>query len=151
VYAIDSAGNVSEASETIAVIPRDMAVVDSASPFVRYSGAGVVVNSASLYGGSEWIGRAEGASALVPFYGTRAQVLATLAPNGGLGEIYVDGVYQTTYDFLKRGTAQFQQVVFDTGVLPLGAHTIEIRATGESNPNSQNIWVRFDALLASGF
>ncbi|MFC3773111.1 carboxypeptidase regulatory-like domain-containing protein [Paenibacillus sp. GCM10012303] len=151
VYATDGAGNVSAASERIAIIPRSLAAIDNTSPFVMYSGSGTTTTSASLYGGSEWIGTAKGATARVPFYGTKAKVLGTLAPNGGLGDIYVDGIYRTTYDFMRRGTAQIQYVVFDTGVLPLGAHTIEIRATGEKNPNSQNIWVRFDALLASGF
>lgn len=151
VYAMDEEGLVSTGSSPIAIIPRDQAVIDDTNPLVQYSGVWGPYRDDRLYGGSEQIGREKGATVTIPFYGNRAQILGTMASNGGFGDIYVDGQFVKTFDFLLRGTAQYQHVFFDTGHLPLGAHTVTIVSRGEKQDNSLNIWIRFDAALVTGY
>ncbi|TMV52926.1 DUF1533 domain-containing protein [Paenibacillus mesophilus] len=146
VYAVNAAGIISEGSAPITVIATTSSVIDSANPLVVYSGSWITSSNAGYYGGTERIGTGAGSTVEVEFYGSRGVVYGTLASNGGLAEIYLDGQLVTTYDFYRGGTGVLKSKIWDTGPLPTGLHTIKIVNTGNKNPLSQNTWTRFDYL-----
>jgi len=152
VYAIDAIGNISAGSSPIAIFaPGEK--IDNTNAVVQYTGAWSVVPNggegagSNYYGGSQAHTRAAGAYADIPFYGTGAQVLASRNVSRGKAAIYVDGVFKEKVD-LYNATPQYNQVVFDTGDLEEGMHTIRIEATGERNASADPnwSWVVFDAL-----
>ncbi|GAA3405656.1 heparinase II/III family protein [Paenibacillus hodogayensis] len=146
VYAIDANGALSEALPPIAVIDPGEKLVDSASPVVYYSGTWYTTNNDSRHiGNSAVTAMSNGAYADIPFYGERAQLLGVRYNAHGKAAIYIDGEYRTTVDnYLASWKAQ--QVIFDTGLLPEGLHTIRYERIGEKNPASSDYWIHFDAL-----
>ncbi|GIP39714.1 hypothetical protein J31TS4_29940 [Paenibacillus sp. J31TS4] len=150
VFAVGTDGGVSAGSDPIAVIDPAQNAVDSDSPLVTYLGSWTTVKDARMYGGSERIGTAHGAVVDIPFYGTRAALYGTKASNGGLAEIYVDGVLAANYDYYSGGTGVPHSLLWEIGDLPPGPHTLRIVNTGQKNPLSVNTWIRFDVLRTEG-
>ncbi|MDF2663971.1 MAG: hypothetical protein K0Q94_6762, partial [Paenibacillus sp.] len=148
VYAIDAKGDVSEALPPIPVIDPDETIVDSAGPVVYYSGTWYTTsNDIRHIGNSAVTAMNDGAYVDIPFYGKRAQLLGIRFHTHGKAAIYIDGEYRTTVDnYLASWKAQ--EVIFDTGELPEGLHTIRYERIGEKNPASSNYLVHFDALRA---
>lgn len=144
VYAVNPAGVLSAGSAPITVIATTSSVIDSANPLVAYTGSWTTSTNAGYYGGTERIGTAANSTVEVEFYGSRGIVYGTLASNGGLADIYLDGQYIETYDFYRGGTGVLKSKIWDTGSLPLGMHTLKIVNTGDKHPLSKNTWIRFD-------
>ncbi|WP_214628365.1 hypothetical protein [Paenibacillus agaridevorans] len=89
-YAVNLRGIVSPGSASITV-SSEPAVIDDTSPFVTYSKRWSTLTNASLHGGSERYALDDGGSVEIMFYGTRATVYGTIAFNGGIADVYVDG------------------------------------------------------------
>jgi hypothetical protein len=146
VYAVSNVGIVSPASAAVDIIATTSTIIDDLNPMITYSGNITSNASTSYYGGTERIGREAGAYFETEFYGNRAIIYGTKASNGGLVDIYLDDVYVMTYDYYKSGTGVTQSQIWDTGILTNGLHKVKFVVTGNKNPSSQNIWLRFDYL-----
>jgi hypothetical protein len=146
VYGVDKNEIVSSGSAPIAIVETVSTHIDSESPLVSYTGTWSKTSNVLMFGGNERIGTGQGSIVEIPFYGTEAVVYGTKASNGGLADIYVDGELKARYDFYYGGTGVPMSLLWSTGTLPLGLHTIKIVNIGEKNPKSVNIWTRFDVL-----
>lgn len=146
VYAVDGAGNVSIGSSPIAILNPADAYIDSANNVVKYAGNWRLLENTGYYMGSSRYAGDKDEFVEIPFYGTRAVVLGHRNSAGGLADVYVDGVYAATVDYLS-GALQLQAAIFDTGPLTEGIHTVRVVARGErSGGTSAYTQIRFDAL-----
>ncbi|MBP1993778.1 S-layer homology domain-containing protein [Paenibacillus eucommiae] len=151
-YAIDSYGNNSDGFPVVS-IPDDLTFIDNTNTSIEYSGAWTTLGNGSegsgsvYYGDSQAFTKQPGAYADITFYGIEAQMISSKNISRGKAIIYVDGEYKETIDLYSL-EPKFQQVIFETGVLPKGVHKIRIEAAADINPASQQnwAWVVFDAL-----
>ncbi|OUS72168.1 hypothetical protein B1748_25270 [Paenibacillus sp. MY03] len=144
-YAVNMAGIVSPGSAPITVLSSEPAVIDDTSPFVTYSKRWSTLANASLHGGSERYALDDGGSVEIMFYGTRATLYGSTAFNGGIADVYVDGELKGQHDNYSA-TVIRQALMWDTGELPLGIHTIKMVRTGYKNELSSDKLIRFDVL-----
>jgi hypothetical protein len=85
-----------------------------------------------------------GAKATVTFTGTGIQWIGVRDPWSGIAKVSVDGVFQQNVDeYLTPGAEQ--QVIYKTGGLVSGMHTLTIEVTGTANPASGGAWIWVDA------
>lgn len=126
----------------------DENLIDSADPRVKKVGSWGTYAAATDVGGTHLVGFSAGANLSLSFTGTRARLLGTTDVNLGKADIYIDGALHGTADFYSTRRLD-GVVVYDTGTLPAGTHTFELRTTGTKNPKSTNIYTVFDALLYS--
>ncbi|WP_442951669.1 carboxypeptidase regulatory-like domain-containing protein [Paenibacillus sp. GYB003] len=145
-YAVDETRQLVSAGSPIVLVSRDLTVIQDTYSLVRYTGTWLKLESGSYSGGTMMLGRESGSYADIPFYGTSAKLVADLHTSRGKGNVYVDGVLQTTVDFYSP-TIKYRQELFDTGPLPEGVHVIRIETTGDKQPASTGINVPFDSLL----
>lgn len=145
-YGIDEDGNVSTRIKVMLVADADFtAVVDDSDPVVIESGVWSEQEGDGYFLGTARRSNANGAYADIPFYGKQAKLYATTSGSNGKAEIYVDSVYQSTIDFYSAAT-QYQQMVFDTGLLPEGNHTLRIKVIRQRNGASSGFYVTYDML-----
>lgn len=145
-YAIDAEGNVSAGIKLLLLAEADFAaVVDDTDPTVSESGTWTELVGDSYFLGTMRRANENGAYADIPFYGKQARLYATTASNYGKAELYVDGVLRSTID-LYSPTTQTQQLVFDTGLLPEGNHTVRVKVIRQRNELSQGFYVTYDVL-----
>jgi hypothetical protein len=82
-----------------------------------------------------------GAAAVVKFKGTQVRLLGWSAPDGGLAEVYLDGVRQTSaIDCWQPYTLGFSwagQVLFSRSDLLDNEHTLQVLVLGKANPYSK--------------
>lgn len=145
-YAIDEDDNISDRIRVFLVEEADFtAVVDDSDSVVSESGTWVELVGSSYFLGTLRRSNENGAYADIPFYGKQAKLYATTASSYGLAEIYVDNVYHSTIDLYSAST-QHQQLVFDTGLLTEGNHTVRIKVIRQRNGASQGFYVSYDML-----
>jgi len=77
-----------------------------------------------------------GASTSVKFTGTRVRVNGEVAPDGGLAEVYLDGVKQLVGIDCWNPKPRGLQTLYRRSGLAEGEHTLRIVATGKRNPYS---------------
>lgn len=125
------------------------AVVDNTDPAVSYTGTWTLYTSSGSIGGSHTIGRGQDMSSVtVPFNGGRAKLIGVRGPGSGFADFYLDGELQETID-LYSSTILQQNLLFDTGTIPSGEHTLRMVARGEKRPEATNYNATFDAVLFS--
>ena len=73
-----------------------------------------------------------GRSATFTFTGERVKLIAERQPWGGTAEIYLDASYVGLVDFNAPGT-MYQQIVFDSGLLAYGEHTLVLQTINDSD------------------
>ncbi|MFB7378120.1 beta-galactosidase [Kitasatospora purpeofusca] len=95
-----------------------------------------------------WTDRA-GADVTVRFRGTAVRWIASTASNHGLADVYLDGSKVATVDGYSAGTVS-QQVLWATGGLAAGEHTLRIVATGRKNASAKGAFVSVDAVDVPG-
>lgn len=81
--------------------------------------------------------------------GGRAQVLASTDHNDqvhGLASVTLDGVAKGDIGYYSDGQT-YQRVLFDTGALPQGDHTLVITAKDAAQPPGTGVRISFDALV----
>jgi len=77
-----------------------------------------------------------GSEASLTFYGTGIKIYSVGVTNGGIAEVYIDGVLKGSFD-LYRSSNQYNIMVWQNeGPLDLGVHEVVIRNTNNKNPNS---------------
>ncbi|TMV48747.1 hypothetical protein FE783_17020 [Paenibacillus mesophilus] len=151
VYAIDTNGRVSLGSNAIAIVApqQQPTVMEDSNPLVRYTGDWRAFSNTLYSGGTMKLAFEKNAYAEIPFYGTSATLITDLHTARGKGAVYVDGVYAGTIDFYNN-PIRYKQEVFQTGLLPQGAHLIRIEALWQRNAGSTGYTIPFDALKVSG-
>ncbi|WP_176706313.1 polysaccharide lyase 6 family protein [Paenibacillus hemerocallicola] len=145
-YAVDTAGNISPGIKVLLLSETDFAtVVDDTEYAVTVSGAWTELAGGGYFLGTMKRSNESGAYADIPFYGKQAKLYATMASNYGKADIYVDGVYRSTIDYYSAST-QAQQMMFDTGLLPEGNHTVRVKVIRQRNDASQGFYATYDVL-----
>jgi N-acetylmuramoyl-L-alanine amidase len=122
---------------------------EETAPSLVWTGAWTVSSMASASGGSFSYANASGASATIPFTGTRLAWIASTGPVYGLATITVDGVRTYTVDLYSAGTV-YTKMVWNTGALPSGSHRVKIAWTGAKNPSAWGTYLSLDALEVAG-
>ena len=73
------------------------------------------------------------------FTGTRVKYYGIERYDLGIADVYVDGAKKATVDlFGNNGTKVVDKMLYDSGELLSGSHTIMIKATNMANPNALN-------------
>lgn len=80
----------------------------------------------------------------------RLQVYGTKGDNRGICEILLDGMSQGTVDLYAPNApaAGRHQLIFDTGVIAAGSHTLRVVATNTKNAASSAFFVGVDSFFA---
>ncbi len=86
-----------------------------------------------------------GATISLAFVGTAVTYVYTRARNRGIAEVVVDGVPKGRIDLYSAATVWQSRTKF-RGLGP-GRHVIQIRVTGEHNPQANDGFVDLDALI----
>ena len=126
------------------------AVTDDNSSTVRYSTSPAWSRASGVgyYGNTLHMAATSGARADYRFTGRRVELLSDTDPNRGKARILIDDVQVAYLDL--RGTAAKQVVVYSSGTLPSGEHTISVIATGERSAGSLSSAVVIDAFKVYG-
>ncbi len=101
------------------------------------------------YMGSAQVCSAGGSYATRVFTGNQVRLIGRSDVNGGLADVYIDGVKQLVFIDCYSPIAKYQQVLFYRNGLSEGSHTIRIAIRGEKNPKSSGTNVYIDALQFS--
>jgi hypothetical protein len=118
--------------------------VEENDPSVAYAGTWLPQRRDDLSGGSIVEASEANATASLTFNGTEASWIGFKGPWAGIAEVYVDGALKATVDTYGP-VEQAQVVMYNTGSLPSGSHTIMIKATGTWSSSSVSAWVVVDA------
>jgi hypothetical protein len=141
-----------------AAVATTAQVINDTDPAVAYTGSwtwlGDGHNGWDPYwgpiGGDWHWGTSRGAAVTTTFTGTRAWLYAVRRTDAGTADIYVDGVYQRTVDLYHWAWVD-HQVIYDTGKLAPGQHTLKLVTTGQQNPAqnpaSTGFRTTFDAVV----
>jgi beta-galactosidase GanA len=125
---------------------------DDADPALDYAGTWVHANpgNAKYTGGdydqTESWSTTAGSSMKVSFNGTAVRWIGPTNTNGGIANVLIDGAKVATVDTYSPGGKQVQQVLFQTGGLAAGSHTLEIDVTGQQNSAASSDTVVVDAI-----
>jgi hypothetical protein len=85
------------------------------------------------------------ASATVKFNGTRLRWIASKENNRGLATVQMDGGAPQTIDLYTYCVVpQPHRIIFDSGELPPGEHTLTLQVSGERSPKSTGLGVTLE-------
>lgn len=121
---------------------RTVLTVDSSSTAVQAFWDRDTSSSAS--GGGYLASRTVGAKVSYTFTGTSASILGRRGPDGGYGDVYLDGTKVATATFYSS-SARWKQVVWSKTGLAAGPHKVELRVMGTKPSASTAPWVFPDA------
>jgi len=124
---------------------RISATVDDTDSAFAYSGAWSTYNNASDYGGNHQTANSAGASVTISFTGTEGKLLGEKGYNTGIAHVYLDGVDEGIVD-LYEPTYAYQSLIWDTGVIASGSHTLKLAWTGTKNASSSGTYIDVDAV-----
>jgi hypothetical protein len=116
---------------------------------LSYTGSWKTAQDASASGKSFTRVNAANASVTVRFSGTRLVWLARTGSQYGQAKVAVDGGEAVTVDLYSAQTKSKQEV-WETGVLPLGKHTVKISYLGTKNTASTGLLINVDAFRVTG-
>ncbi len=86
---------------------------------------------------------ATGNNASFNFTGTKAWVIGTYDPGHGIMEVWVDGEKVSDID-TYRSKRSISQILYETGDLEYGQHTVKIVIKGQKNPSSSGAYIGLD-------
>ncbi|WBU37451.1 beta-galactosidase [Homoserinibacter sp. YIM 151385] len=98
------------------------------------------------FGGTTHYANTAGATATMTFSGKRVQLFANLSGGGGRASVSIDGGAAVTIDTYS---AKYRtgRLVFDSGILGTGSHTVVVTALGTKTSASTNTWVDLDRFI----
>ncbi|WP_150308048.1 right-handed parallel beta-helix repeat-containing protein [Planctomonas psychrotolerans] len=134
-------------SVVVADAPAAIGTHEDGSAVIAAAGSWSTVASGNDSGGSHARLSSSG-SAQLKFDGTSVKWVSRTNDYAGIANVYVDGVKVRTVD-LYSASPVFQAVVFDSGVLDPGEHTIRIERSGTRNPASTGTSIFLDAFVVS--
>ena len=114
-----------------------------------YSGSWQTASNAAASGGSFVYSNSSGASVTIRFIGTHLYWIAKKSPQYGKAKVIVDGVSAGTVD-LYSASAVWQHLVWGTGNLASGAHTVNIEWTGQKRAAAKGTYIDVDAIKVDG-
>ncbi len=100
-------------------------------------------------GGRNSLSSQAGATLSIAFSGELVELVTDKDPYRGIAQILIDGELAATVD-LYSPTTVCQSVVFDSGRLDAGQHTLTVRVTGTKNPSSRHTLVTVDCFRVYG-
>lgn len=112
-------------------------------------GSWTQLTAAGLSGGSHLLTSTPGDEIAIEFSGTRLDLAAMTGPKSGIATVSVDGGAPLDVDFYAAQTG-FRSIVYSTGDLPAGTHTLRLVCSGRKNPASAGAFVGLDAVLPVG-
>ena len=116
---------------------------------LSYSGQWNSTSTTSASGGSFAYSCSPGASVTIAFTGTHVSWIGKMSPLYGLATVSLDGAEPVTVD-LYSPTILWQQVVWESGELEDGPHTVTITCTGQKSPDATEANISLDALTVAG-
>ncbi len=119
--------------------------VDESSDFIARSGGWNLQRSEKSYNGTDMSAQSAGEYSEFTFTGTQARILGIRGEWCGLAQVSVDGGEPVTVDTYSA-VREDQAVLFDTGELAPGTHTVLLRVLGEKSAGSTDCWIEFDAV-----
>jgi len=123
--------------------------IDQGDNHIVTRGAWMSYSSPSLIGGSHFMTGATGDQASVAFTGTRLDLVALTGPKMGIVTVSVDGGAPVDVD-LYSPASRFRQVVFSTGDLAAGPHTVLVTASGRKNLAAEGTYASIDGVILEG-
>ena len=121
-------------------------VDNTASSFVYTGGTWATANDAGHYGGSEKEIGTLGGTVVYSFTGTSAQIFSYFGPWSGKVDVYVDNVWKVTVDEYNSSNS-YQHLIYDTGTLSSGNHSIKMYALGTKNASSGGYTIGCDKAI----
>jgi cell wall-associated NlpC family hydrolase len=113
--------------------------IEQTSSLLAYTGAWTLnESSSSASGGSYGYADSAGSSVTVAFNGTYLQWISKTSTAYGVAKVTVDGKDAGTVSLYSTSTL-WKKKVWDTGILPSGAHTVTISWTGTGAGGGTNI------------
>jgi hypothetical protein len=114
---------------------------------LTYDGQWQEASDADDHGGHVRTADKAGASASARFVGNQVQVLGRVGPEGGLADVYVDGVKQPAgIDCWSPLRERHRQVLYYTSGLRNARHELRLVVRGDGNPRSNGARVCIDAV-----
>jgi predicted amidohydrolase len=113
------------------------------SPAVSYTGAWYPVSSGVFEGGTATASMSTGDRAVLSFNGTAVRLLVYRDEWSGLARIHLDGQVRASVD-TYASPAQSRAVIWDSGSLPAGSHTVTVEVLGARSAASAGNWVWVD-------
>ena len=127
--------------------PDPQSVVDDSG--IACEGSWNTVSQSDAYGGTCRVASASGAVATCKFNGNQVRLIGSVATDGGLADVYVDGEKQLVGIDCWNPSARYQQVLYYKNGLTNAQHELKIVAKGESNPISSGKNIYIDAVQYS--
>ncbi len=110
-----------------------------------YSDAWAYHPSANTYKGDETYTNIPEAAMEMSFNGTRAKWYGVMGENCGIASVYVDGAFVKNVDCYNPSRKD-GQMLFDSGVLPQGAHNLKIVLLDEKNSAATDRYITVDKM-----
>ena len=115
----------------------------------QYQGTWTTHRRTEAVGGRIHTTSESGASATVPFKGNQVRLIGSVGPEGGLADVFLDGIKQLVgIDFWNPRSLHQQMVYYKNG-LTAGEHTLTVMARDQKNPLSQGNQVTVEAVQSS--
>ncbi|MCM3630534.1 S8 family serine peptidase [Paenibacillus glycanilyticus] len=111
---------------------------------VHYDGTWTTSFSTVYSGQSVTTSIAKDDFAELSFTGTKIRLLAPIGSNRGIADIYIDGKLTGSAD-LYRPARKYEAVVFESGTLSAGKHTVRVVNSGKKNASSTGSVISIDA------
>lgn len=115
-------------------------------PEITCEGSWNTISQSDAYGGKCKVASTSGAVARYTFKGNQVRLIGSVAADGGLADVYVDGVKQLVGIDCWNPSARYQQVLYYKNGLTNAQHELKIVVKGESNPASDGKRVYVDAI-----
>jgi hypothetical protein len=141
-FSIDKAGN-RETTHTAAFYVA--ARFDDASPSVAYTGTWYTQTDSTMWAGAYHHASTASASVEATFSGAEVAWIGPMTTSYGKANVFIDGVLVQEVDQYRASYAN-SQVVWTSGPLTDGVHTIKIEALGARNGLSTGNKIVVDAL-----
>lgn len=147
VMAVNQAGESAGAAVHTFVTPgagqAKTLVLNEDSPYIGRSGGWNLQQSQGSYMGNDMSSEQAGAYAEFTFTGTQAKLYGITGNWCGLAQVQVDQSAPVQIDTYSA-QPQDQALLYDTGELPYGQHTVLLRVLGSKNEASSGCWIEFD-------
>ncbi len=123
--------------------------VQQSDPRIAFLGEWGTVASSYASGGSLIYGATAGCQFTVTFEGNYLALVARMGPDLGKAWVTVDGREDGYVDFYSE-TSRYQQVVYTTGMIDSGAHTVTFKWADIHNDRSTGYAINADVIQVLG-
>jgi len=143
-----SSGNViavdrADVTTSTPVVTATASSIDDATTAVTYGGAWSISTSTIDFGGADHYASSAGATMTLHFSGTGVRLYSALAPWHGQATVTIDGLPTGTVNEYAP-TRHSQALVYGSGPLAAGVHTLVETLTGTSSTPSSGTVIAFD-------